>query len=80
MKQLLCLGLLGFYLSVLGAQTVDVPKAVQQTFSKMFPAVSSVSWDQTGEEYTANFIENDYFASATFRKDGKWSKTETLIA
>ncbi len=68
-----------FSFSIL-AQNVDVPKKVQNEFTKLYPKVTDVKWSkESKEEFEAEFKENDNSISVVINNEGKLLETETKI-
>ncbi|GAB4127110.1 MAG: PepSY-like domain-containing protein [Ignavibacteriales bacterium] len=62
------------------AQEKKVPKAVKDSFSKLYPKVTDVKWDKEGKaEYEAGFKENGKDVSVVFDEKGNLIETETAI-
>lgn len=57
-----------------------VPAAVKEKFLLMFPAAKETTWKkEDNNDYEASFKNKSSIISASFTKDGKWLKTETVI-
>ncbi len=63
---------------VLSAQS-GIPKAVQNTFDKLFPEATDVNWEQDGEEYLGTFETVDNIIEITILEDGTWQQTTTIM-
>lgn len=62
------------------AQETKIPKAVKDSFSKLYPKVTDVKWDKEGKaEYEAGFKENGKDVSVVFDEKGNPKETETAI-
>jgi biopolymer transport protein ExbD len=62
------------------AQKVDVPKKVQEKFTKLYPKTTEVKWSKEGkEEFEAEFKDNGKFISVVINTEGKLLETETKI-
>ena len=62
------------------AQETKVPKAVKDSFSKLYPKVTDVKWDKEGAtEFEAGFKENGTDVSVVFDEKGNLKETETAI-
>lgn len=51
--------------------TKDVPTAVKNTFTKMYPKATDVDWEMKGGNYEVSFDVNRIDHKATFAKSGK---------
>jgi len=68
-----------FSFSIL-AQNVDVPKKVQNEFTKLYPKVTDVKWSkESKKEFEAEFKENGNSISVVINNEGKLLETETKI-
>jgi hypothetical protein len=57
-----------------------VPEMVQQAFTKLFPQVSSVSWErESATEWEGKFKLRGVKYAAVFLEDGSWVETEHEI-
>lgn len=54
----------------------DVPAAVKETFSKMYPSAAPV-WEMEYGMYEANWKEEGHQMKAWFKANGQWQATET---
>lgn len=61
------------------AQETKIPKAVKDSFSKLYPKVTDVKWDKENQGYEASFKLNGKDMSVILDKDGKVMETETAI-
>lgn len=62
------------------AQETKVPKAVTDSFTKLYPKVTDVKWDKEGKtEFEAGFKENGKDVSVVFDEKGNLIETETAI-
>ena len=52
-------------------QTVVVPPSVQASFKSGYPAASNVTWQQSGDWYTARYMDNGSIMQVLYREDGK---------
>ncbi len=58
----------------------DIPKAIQDAFSKKFPTAKSVKWNKENlNEYEANFLLNGIKNSANYDVQGLLLETESEI-
>lgn len=58
----------------------DIPKAIQDAFSKKFPTAKSVKWDkENANEYEASFLLNGIKNSANYTVQGLLLETESEI-
>lgn len=55
---------------------VRVSANLQEAFDAKYPNVSRVDWEQKGQFYEAEFIDNGYENKAWFTPDGAWVMTE----
>lgn len=55
----------------------QVPAAVSKAFSKKFPGVKDVEWEQNSPYYVADFSLNTFETDAWFTPAGAWMMTET---
>lgn len=64
---------------MLSAQT-KVPKAVKDSFAKLYPTVTSIKWEKEGKtEFEGNFKLNKVNTSVVFDVEGNLMETETAI-
>jgi len=62
------------------AQETKVPKAVKDSFSKLYPKATDVKWDkEDAAEFEAGFKENGTDVSVVFDEKGNLKETETVI-
>ena len=62
------------------AQETKVPKAVKDSFVKLYPKITDVKWDKEGKiEFEAGFKENGTDISVVFDEKGNLKETETVI-
>jgi len=57
----------------------QLPDAVKQAFTKMFPAATDVVIGMENSDFEINFIDKAVEMSANFDAAGKWLETETEI-
>lgn len=58
----------------------DIPKAIQDAFTKKFPTAKSVKWDkENANEYEASFLLNGIKNSANYNTQGSLVETESEI-
>ncbi len=58
----------------------DIPKAIQDAFTKKFPTAKSVKWDkENANEYEASFLLNGIKNSANYNVQGLLLETESEI-
>lgn len=58
----------------------DVPAAVKEKFSSLYPAIKAVKWEKEHNEYEAEFRENNIETSVIFAENGAYIQTETEIS
>ena len=58
----------------------DVPSAVKNTFSSMYPNVTNAKWEMENGKYEAEFKENSVETSVLFEANGTYTQTEVEIA
>lgn len=58
----------------------DVPPAVKNTFSKVYPQVKEAKWEKEGENYEAEFEQGRTESSVLIDSNGKILETEVEIA
>jgi len=69
-----------FSVSVMAQSTV-APEKVQDAFAEKFSGVEDVSWDKSGSNYTATFMNtNQADVEAVFTKDGIWTETTVFLS
>jgi len=62
------------------AQNVDVPKEVQEKFTKLYPIPAEVKWSKEGKEkFEAEFKDKGKSISVVINNEGKLLETETKI-
>src|SRR5471030_322955 len=79
--------ILGFSFALLIANTSfsqkitkeNVHAPVLETFKARFSIADKTEWEMDYDKYQCNFNVGNADFSATFDKDGKWLKTESLI-
>ena len=58
----------------------ELPKAVKESFTKLFPKAKEVKWSkENATEFEAEFEVNETEQSVNFDQAGKWLVTETEI-
>ena len=79
MKIFFPLALFLFSLSLSGQQTTDlnIPEAVQKSFSKKFPRAENISWNQVDKNYKVDCFYRERATYAEFKPDGEWVMTVT---
>lgn len=55
---------------------LQVSANLQEAFDTRYPNVSRVDWEQKGQFYEAEFVDNGYENKAWFTPDGAWVMTE----
>lgn len=55
---------------------LQVSANLQEAFDTRYPNVSRVDWEQNGQFYEAEFVDNGYENKAWFTPDGTWVMTE----
>ncbi len=58
----------------------DVPAAVKNAFTSMYPSASSVKWEMENTQYEAEFKESAVETSVIFDAAGTYVQTEVEIA
>ncbi len=56
-----------------------VPAAVKESFTKKFPAATSVEYKMEKRDYQINFKEKAVGKSANFNSSGEWLETQTIM-
>lgn len=76
---ILFLALFTFTLS-LTAQEIKVPTKVKDTFTKLYPKATDLTWGKEGKtEFEAEFKDQGKSISVVITEDGKLTETETVI-
>lgn len=63
----------------MAGQAVDTPEAVLSAFEEKYPEAEEVTWNLSGSNYQASFIEIQTM-KAIFSSDGKWLKTTAIVS
>ena len=58
----------------------DVPAAVKNAFTSMYPSASAVKWEMENTQYEGEFKESGVETSAIFDASGNYVQTEVEIA
>jgi len=72
--------LVGMMITISCLSQINVPSAVQSSFTKLFPRVAVKKWDKEEGKYEANFTKEGKQMSAVFNAKGNLEETETVIA
>ncbi len=83
MKKIIILLSVCLLFALLGyTQTVPsekVPASVKESFTKKFPAATSVAYKMEKKDYEVTFKDKGVGMSANFNSKGEWLETETIM-
>jgi hypothetical protein len=82
MKTILLVGIIGFTIGCSNAQKPTenkTPEAVTSAFSKKYPDVKKVDWEDEGKTFEAAFTMNKIEYSAVFDANGNFQEEESEI-
>ncbi len=69
----------GIFVSMLCfAQSIEIPEAIKQDFSKRFPKVEAAKWIKLPTQYSAHFMFHGV-TTAVYSLAGEWQKTEYIV-
>ncbi|MFH0894143.1 MAG: PepSY-like domain-containing protein [Bacteroidota bacterium] len=61
------------------ANSQDIPKAVTDTMTLMYPEITGVKWENSDVGYVAKFKDEGTPVTVTFTKAGNWKETSMTI-
>lgn len=78
-KLMLCLTLLiAVQFNLLA--TAEVPKVVQDAFTRLYPQINTMNWEHRPEGMVATFVDEEGLKKAFFNAEGHWIETRIRMA
>jgi hypothetical protein len=80
-KLILTFALAGFFMQAQAQnlRAIDIPMAVTAAFDQAYPAIQTVDWSKTGDNFAAEYKADTLNRSVTYNSSGMLVETNTEI-